>query len=595
MLTRPARDVEPAAVVEAIERGMKQTGYEEFSLLSLSCSDYLALPAVGIEVKNRLKDYNISLSLPSQRVDRFDENIANTIGGIRQGSLTFAPEAGTQRLRDIINKGLTNEELLRGIQTAVDSGWDKIKLYFMIGLPGETDEDVVGIVETVDWLQRECRRQGRKPLNFNITISNFTPKPHTPFQWHSVSTAEFQRKQELLRREFRNLRGVKVNYTDVRISAMEDFIGRGDRSLSPVIRRAWELGAGMDAWWESLDRAYHAWAEAIAAAGLAWKYRQVEAGEWNVFGTDIDNADATNNPFARPLPWDILDTGIDKQWLQEDLTRALAESTIPDCSFDGCSHCGVCGVDFGHNVVVPAPPIPTFTGHFTPNKTKAQRLRVTFGKTGDLSLVSHLDLLRVFDRAIRRSQIPIAYNGGFHPSPRIAIANALTLGATGDGEIVEFELTQTMDLAEFQTKLTAVLPPELPLHQVESVDLSLPYANQLISQSRYTVVLSTTCADENGNFNEVNWQKWIDTLLATPEIWQEKKTKSGKIAKIDLRSWLYSLELLSCRDNTAQIRYTGNCTADGSQLRPEGVAYCFREVTGETIDLLSIHREALIF
>ena len=231
MLTRPARDVAPEAVVEAIERGIRETGYNEFSLLSLSCSDYLALPAVGLEVKNRLKDENICLSLPSQRVDRFDENIANIIGGTRQSGLTFAPEAGTQRLRDVINKGLTNAELLRGIKTAVEQGWDKVKLYFMIGLPGETDLDVIGIAETVRWLRRECRLDGRKRLEFNLTISNFTPKPHTPFQWHSVSTAEFVRKQELLRQEFRGMKGVKVNYTDVRISAMEDFVGRGDRQI----------------------------------------------------------------------------------------------------------------------------------------------------------------------------------------------------------------------------------------------------------------------------------------------------------------------------------------------------------------------------
>ena len=136
MLTRPARDVAPEQVIDAIETGMRQTGYNEFSLLSLSCSDYLALPAVGMEIRNRLQDQNISLSLPSQRVDRFDENIANIIGGTRKTGLTFAPEAGTQRLRDIINKGLTNAELLRGIQTAYDQGWTKVKLYFMIGLPG---------------------------------------------------------------------------------------------------------------------------------------------------------------------------------------------------------------------------------------------------------------------------------------------------------------------------------------------------------------------------------------------------------------------------------------------------------------------------
>ena len=364
MLTRPARDVEPEEVVDAIEAGMRQTGYNEFSLLSLSCSDYLALPAVGMDIKNRLRNENVSLSLPSQRVDRFDQNIANIIGGTRKTGLTFAPEAGTQRMRDIINKGLTNEELLRGVKTAYEEGWSKVKLYFMIGLPGETDADVLGIAETVRWLRRECQTKGRRALAFNLTISNFTPKPHTPFQWHSVSTAEFERKQAMLREEFKSIKGVKVNFTDVRISAMEDFVGRGDRRLAPVVRRAWELGAGMDSWWESLDRAFGAWTQAIAEADLTWKYRQVEAGEWNIFefdkdknqsSTDTDQSSDLNTLLESPLPWDHLDTGIDKQWLKDDLQKALDAATVPDCSFDGCSHCGVCSIDFGHNVVVPAP------------------------------------------------------------------------------------------------------------------------------------------------------------------------------------------------------------------------------------------------
>ena len=326
MLTRPARDVEPEAVVDSIVDGMKATGFNEFSLLSLSCSDYLSLPSVGIEIKNRLKDENISLSLPSQRVDRFDENIANIIGGTRKTGLTFAPEAGTQRMRDIINKGLTNEELLRGIQTAVREGWNQVKLYFMIGLPGETDEDVLGIVETVKWLRQECHHLSSKRLNFNITISNFTPKPHTPFQWHSVSTSEFLRKRDLLKDAFYHLRGVKVNYTDVRISAIEDFVGRGDRTLAPVVRRAWELGAGMDSWWESIDKAYQAWETAIEEAGLIWKYRKVESGEWNIFDAQSPEENHDNINYYAPLPWDHLDTGIDKTWLKEDLEKSLSRS-----------------------------------------------------------------------------------------------------------------------------------------------------------------------------------------------------------------------------------------------------------------------------
>ncbi|WP_223050207.1 TIGR03936 family radical SAM-associated protein [Leptothermofonsia sichuanensis] len=644
MLTRPARDVEPEAVIDAISEGMRATGYNEFSLLSLSCSDYLALPAVGVEIKNRLKNENISLSLPSQRVDRFDENIAHIIGGTRQTGITFAPEAGTQRMRDIINKGLTNEELLRGVKTAFEQGWDKIKLYFMIGLPGETDADVLGIAETVRWLQRECSGQGRKRISFNLTISNFTPKPHTPFQWHSVSTTEFERKQALLKEEFRRIRGLKVNFTDVRISAMEDFVGRGDRRLSAVIRRAWELGAGMDAWWESLDRAFNAWTQAIAESDLTWKYRQVENGEWNLFHTNEgerikDEKTPIPPSYDAPLPWDHIDTGIDKQWLKQDLQRALEAATVPDCSFEGCSRCGVCGTDFGHNIVIPPLPIPPFEGHFVPNQQKVQRLRVWLGKQGEMALLSHLDLIRLFDRAVRRAAIPIAFTGGFHPGPRISPANALPLGVTSTGEIVDFELTEPMDGADFQARLAAQLPAELPIYRVETVPVNTPSATQLLEKAEYTLVVSAT---QNIDSNESEpptleqWQQWVDAVKARDAIWQEQTTKSGKQQMVNLRDRLYKLSIGVAEEQETEDRgqgterqqkalttdnqppaidnlapdtrypipesrflsitlhYTGSCRNDGTLLRPEQVVYMLEKVAGQEFQLGAVRRDRLL-
>ena len=656
MLTRPARDVEPQQVVEAIEQGMQATGHSEFSLLSLSCSDYLALPAVGMEIKNRLKDKNISLSLPSQRVDRFDDNIADILGGTRQGGLTFAPEAGTQRMRDIVNKGLTNEELLRGVKTAVDRGWDKIKLYFMIGLPGETDEDVLGIAETVRWLHRECRLEGRRGLNFNLTISNFTPKPHTPFQWHSVSTAEFSRKQKLLKGEFRGMRGVKVNYTDVRISAMEDFVGRGDRRLGAVVRRAWELGAGMDAWWESLDRAYKAWTQAIDESGLTWKYRKVESGEWNLFEkeeekeegssatstvrdvTDVSpmsvgreiKEDFPNSPdlplgpsptlplsLDRALPWDHLDTGIDKNWLKIDLQKALEAATVPDCSFEGCSRCGVCGTDFGHNVVVDALPIPEFAGEFVPNTERKQRLRVWFGKVGDMALVGHLDLIRLFDRVVRRADLPISFTGGFHPNPRISLASALPLGVTSTGEIADFELTESIDVESFRSKLAAKLPENIPIYKVEPIDLKAPSASQLLEAAEYviTVAWAGSLADRGEGLensaavsvaDEANWEDWVKTIAQTQAFWRVHTTKSGKTQDVNLRERLHKLELVKQKpessttasgrtsEGRAILRYTGTCRSDGNLLKPEHIVFMLEQVSQQEIQLLQVERSQLI-
>ncbi|MDF5729766.1 MAG: TIGR03960 family B12-binding radical SAM protein [Rhizonema sp. PD38] len=604
MLTRPARDVEPEKVVEAIESGMRQTGYNEFSLLSLSCSDYLSLPAVGMEIKNRLKNENITLTLPSQRVDRFDENIANILGGTRQGGLTFAPEAGTQRMRDIVNKGLTNVELLRGVKTAWEQGWDKIKLYFMIGLPGETDADVLGIAETVSWLQRECRASGRKSLLFNITISNFTPKPHTPFQWHSVSTSEFKRKQELLRQAFRRLKGAKVNFTDVRISAMEDFIGRGNRTLSTVLHRAWELGAGMDAWYDNINKAFTAWEQAIAEAGLDWKYRLVENGEWNVMEMGRGGEDESGGfeetyatpPLSHshsldlPLPWDHINSGIDKKWLKEDLQRALSAATVADCSFESCSHCGVCSTDFGHNVVIPPPPIPDFNGEFVPNTTKAQRVRVRFGKLGEMALVSHLDLMRLFDRAMRRSGLPVSFTGGFHPTPRISIANALSLGSTSSGEIVDFELTQLVDEETFHKRLAKALPADIPIYNIETLLLKAPSASQVLAAAEYLITVA--CVE---TATIAQWQSWVDTIRLKDEIWYEQVTKSGKVQQVNLRDRLFELEFKELLSQPAVIlRYVGSCRNDGMVLRPEQILFMLESVASAEFQLLHIHRNRLI-
>ncbi|MGB3299090.1 MAG: TIGR03960 family B12-binding radical SAM protein [Phormidesmis sp.] len=612
MLTRPARDVPPEQVIDTIERGMRETGYNEFSLLSLSCSDYLALPAVGLEIKNRLKNDNINLSLPSQRVDRFDENIANIVGGLRQTGLTFAPEAGTQRMRDIINKGLTNEELLRGVKTAYEQGWERVKLYFMIGLPGETDVDVLGIAETVRWLRQECFIKGRRALKFNITISNLTPKPHTPFQWHSVSTNEFKRKQDLLRAEMNSMRGVKANFTDVRISAMEDFVGRGDRRLAAVVRRAWELGAGMDAWWESLEKAFGAWTQAIADAGLDWQYRQVESGEWSL-DKNIATADyagqgvdaAMEAVLARPLPWDHIDTGIEKQWLQDDLKRALAAATVPDCSFEGCSHCGICGPDFGHNIVVPPLEIPEFDGHFKPNQTRAQRLRIKVGKLGDMALIGHLDFARLMDRAIRRASLPIAFTGGFHPGPRISPANALPLGMTSTGEIVDFELTERVEPADFRARLQAQLSEDVPIYETVEVLVNSPSATKCLDRVEYLMAVNTAEGEAG------DWKSWAQQVLAAEQIMHSKTTKSGKVKAVDLRSRLFELSVANASQlanlpesvhnrlkpietESAVLRYVGSSRNDGSLLKPQDVVTMLESISAREILLGSVHRVQMI-
>jgi radical SAM family uncharacterized protein/radical SAM-linked protein len=557
MLTRPARDVEPEAVVEAVEEGMRRTGYSDFSLLSLSCSDYLALPAVGVELRNRLADKNATLTLPSQRVDRSDPNIAHIIGGARKGGLTFAPEAGTQRLRDIVNKGLTDAELLSGIRTAMESGYRKVKLYFMIGLPGETDADVLGIADTCRALQQQCRDLGR--LELNLTISNFTPKPHTPFQWHSVSTEEFRRRQQL-RTALRQLRGIKTNVTDVRLSAIEDFIGRGDRRLAPVIEAAWRAGAGLDAWFESAERSHAAWTGAIEAAGLGGRYRRLELGAWSAVEA-MEAADLA--AFCRqPLPWDHIDSGLDKGWLADDLQRALAAAVVPDCSFEGCSSCGVCGPELGHNVVIPPPPIPPALPQRAPASERVCRLRIGFAKTGSLALISHLDLLRLLERALRRSGLPVSFTGGFHPLPRLQVALALPLGVEGEGEWLDLEFTEAVDPALARTRLQAELLPGLQLLSVAEVPSFGPSLSQELAAAHWRFVLRAKGAPP---LDPQACDAAIAALLAATELSWHDTDKKGRPRQRDCRPDLADLR------RVASGAGSGHDSGDGLVLELEGL------------------------
>ena len=587
MLTRPARDVDPEEVVEAVETGMVRTGYSDFSLLSLSCSDYLALPAVGVELRNRLQDHNVSLSLPSQRIDRFDNNIAHILGGTRQGGLTFAPEAGTQRMRDIVNKGLTDQELSAGIETAMRNGWRKVKLYFMIGLPGETDADVHGIADTVERLRFEMRDIGR--LELNLTISNFTPKPHTPFQWHSVSTAEFKRRQGILRQRFAGMRFLKVNYTDVRLSAMEDFIGRGDQRLAPVIEAAWRSGAGMDAWFDNIERTHGAWCEAIEAAGLGGRYRELELGSWAEL--QALTPEQRRQRCAEPLPWDHIDSGVSKQWLQEDLERALEAVVVPDCSFDGCSHCGVCGEGLGHNVVVPPPPIPAIDPPRKPPSEQVGRLRVRFAKTGEMALLSHLDLVRMLERALRRSQLPVSFTGGFHPLPRLQLALALPLGAEADSDWLDLSFTEVVQPEQLMDRLAPLLPEGFSLLEAHGVPVKSPALSQMLQSAHWRLCLQPSGADPLPA--ERRCQEALGELLGAEALPLEELDRQGRRRRRDLRPLLLDLHWHHWSPQQLELGLETLVQANGRSLKPDQLRQLLAQRLGCELQQTQLRRVAL--
>jgi radical SAM family uncharacterized protein len=321
MQSRPLRERAPEVAVAAAEAILRATGYEEIGLTSLSTADYTYVREVATELHRRRPD--VLVSLPSTRVDAFTVELVDAIvSGGRRGGFTFAPEAGTQRLRDTINKGVSDEEIARCAQLAFDRGWSSIKLYFMIGLPGETISDVLAIAAICKRvLEMGHRRHGGR-AQVKANISTFIPKAMTPFQWDGqASTIEIEAKVVALRKAMHGS-GLTMSWHNPQSSILEAALGRGDRRLGAVIRRAWQKGARLDAWDEHFD--FEIWLAAFADEGLdpVW-YAQ----------RDI--------PIDEPLPWEHLSGGVSKEFMLRDRKRALAAKTTVDCHWGPCSNCGV--------------------------------------------------------------------------------------------------------------------------------------------------------------------------------------------------------------------------------------------------------------
>ena len=321
MHTRPLRERAPDVAIEAAEAILRATGYEEIGLTSLSTADYTYVGEVATELRRRRPE--AILSLPSTRVDAFTVELADALSsGGRRGGFTFAPEAGSQRLRDTINKGVSDEEIARCAQLAFDRGWTAVKLYFMIGLPGETMDDVLAIAAISRRVLETGRRRHGGRAQVKVNVSTFLPKVMTPFQWDGLHTSEeIEAKVDALRKSM-HAKGLVMSWHDPNSSLLEGALGRGDRRLGTVIRRAWERGAQLDAWDEHFD--FAAWLEAFAAYGLdpAW-YAQ----------RDI--------PTDESLPWAHLSAGVSNAFLLRDRKRALAARTTADCHWGPCSNCGV--------------------------------------------------------------------------------------------------------------------------------------------------------------------------------------------------------------------------------------------------------------
>jgi radical SAM family uncharacterized protein len=322
---RPFRERSAGKILENVKSLCENTGYDEVSLCSLSTGDYSEIELMLAELTNYTNPKNINLSLPSLRIDRFSDKILQQIKSVRKSGLTFAPEAGTQLLRDIINKNITEEDILKGCKTAFEGGYSSVKLYFMLGLPGETDEDILGIKQLtdkiIDLFYQTPRRNKSKPISVSISLSTFIPKPFTPFEFEpQITREETDRRRKLLLSELRNKK-VKVSWSDYDESVLEAALARGDRRLGQVILRAWQSGCELDGWEEYFD--FAKWEKAFSDCGLDMSFYANRAREYDEIP-----------------PWNMLDMLVDRDFLVEENKRAHEQITTPSCR----EKCAVCGV-----------------------------------------------------------------------------------------------------------------------------------------------------------------------------------------------------------------------------------------------------------
>jgi radical SAM family uncharacterized protein/radical SAM-linked protein len=462
MITRPTRQRDPKQVLHIAETGLGASGYEEVGLLSLSSGDYASLNGLLDDFLARWEGERIAMSLPSLRTETMNDALAQKIGRIRKTGFTLAPEAATERMRAVINKGNREEDLLNAVDSIFKNGWSLLKLYFMIGLPEETDDDVRAIALLAKKCLAAARRalpKGQGSAQINLGASTFVPKPFTPFQWEPmIDERETRRRQQIITAELGGRHGaIHFKPHDARSASIEGALALGDRRAGTAVLHAWRLGQRLDGWTEHFDEAR--WLEA---------FREME----RVHGVGLDFFAFRRKRLDEALPWDHIDCGVTKPYLQKQLAAARAQAEVVDCVLAPCTVCGACDYDVVKNRVyeakdyVPEPARPPRP----PEPATRTHVRVRYGKTGRLVALSHLETMTTILRAIRRARLPMAYSQGYHPKPRVSFGPALPVGVESRCEYLDLELVGEEDASAIAARLAAQMPPGLEVYDARAID-----------------------------------------------------------------------------------------------------------------------------
>jgi len=470
----PARVKNPSSVVDNILNSLRLTGYEDTSLAALSISDYPYLNGTVEIFMEQLAKKKISLSLPSLRPKGLSSEVAKNIIKVRKTGFTLVPEAGTERLRRVINKKLEDDDIREASQNAFSQGWRLLKLYFMVGLPTEKDEDLEGIVSLVQEVIRIGHRILKSAPQINLSVSSFIPKPHTPFQWLRMEEeSTLRKKYGYLRSRLKRYPFVKFKRHPLKDSILEAVFSRGDRKLNTVLYKSWKGGARFDSWNDLFN--FQIWEDAFKQEHL----------DYNLYLSSIEN--------DVQLPWDHIDTGVKKSYLIEELNRALREEYTPSCMDDKCGTCQGCSFphllerEFPEKIKITSSSEKTFG-----EETETEFCyRVFYSKLQSARFLSHMDINTIIQRTFRRAGIHVVHSKGFHPKILISYPAALPLGMEGKAECFEFKSRFLFKEDKFISRMNKYLPLGVQILRLERRETANISLNKEIETLVYSVDLKS--------------------------------------------------------------------------------------------------------
>ncbi len=516
MIYRPVRERSPERIMDLIEEALEQTGYEDLSLLSLSTGDYSCLAPLMEHLMQLCEAERVAVSLPSLRAGSLTPRLMELIRSVRKTGFTIAPEAGSQRLRDVINKNITYDDVKATVETAFELGWNVIKLYFMIGLPTETDEDLDAIVDMVRRLKQIKGPQKRR-AKINVSVTTFVPKPHTPFQWASQISLEESRRKIRYIKERLQMPGVQIKWQKPEMSILEGLMARGDRRLGALIQHAVKSGCTFDGWNDHFD--FKKWEDAMAHCG-------VDLGFYTTRHRDL----------AELLPWQHLDAKTDVAFLKEQWEAAHQLETVNDCRQGDCHGCGVC--DFDQLA-------PCVFDTFTPKETGSNAgsngmdedhyiwLALTYTKLRTARFFGHLELSHIFSRAIRRAHIKVQFSKGYHPMPKLSFDDPLPLGIESQAEQMRMLVSSRHGCIDVKDALNQQLPDGV--HVIDCRPRSEAKKINLGSRQRFSIRLA------EGQFRS----RVLDEFDRS-ETWPYVRTnRKGSEHHIDLKASLDRIGLVS--------------------------------------------------